>query len=48
MGYAQQDPLVAYKKESFDRYRDLLHTIQTTVIRELCLAHTSFEQKVDT
>lgn len=42
MGYAQLDPLVIYKKESFDKYQALLHTIKYSTI--ITLANTDFSQ----
>lgn len=42
MGYAQLDPLVIYKKESFDKYQALLHTIKYSTI--VTLANTDFSQ----
>ena len=32
-GYAQIDPLVAYKKEAFDMFQDMLHNIQEEIVR---------------
>lgn len=42
MGYAQLDPLVIYKKESYDKYQALLDTIHTTTI--ITIANIDFEQ----
>jgi preprotein translocase subunit SecA len=35
VGYGQKDPLVEYKKESFDLFRAMLDRIDTTTIRSL-------------
>lgn len=35
MGYAQMDPLVVYKKESFEKFQDLLANIKTDTTRML-------------
>jgi len=35
VGYGQKDPLVEYKKESFDMFRAMLDRIDTTTIRSL-------------
>ncbi|MDO8585724.1 MAG: preprotein translocase subunit SecA [Armatimonadota bacterium] len=32
-GYAQQDPLVAYKKEAFDMFATMMHSIQDDIVR---------------
>jgi preprotein translocase subunit SecA len=32
-GYAQQDPLVAYKKEAYDMFMTMMHSIQDDVVR---------------
>ena len=32
-GYAQQDPLVAYKKEAYDMFAEMMHSIQDDVVR---------------
>lgn len=42
MGYAQLDPLVIYKKESYDKYQALLDTIHTTTV--IGIANIDFEQ----
>ncbi len=34
-GYAQQDPLVAYKKESFDMFEDMMMRFQEDTVRHL-------------
>ena len=36
-GYGQQDPLVAYKKESFDMFEDMMHRFQEDTVRYLFL-----------
>jgi preprotein translocase subunit SecA len=35
VGYGQKDPLVEYKKQSFDMFQDMLDRIDTTTIRSL-------------
>jgi preprotein translocase subunit SecA len=35
VGYGQKDPLVEYKKQSFDLFREMLDRIDTTTIRSL-------------
>src|SRR5207244_6268386 len=35
VGYGQKDPLVEYKKESFDMFQEMLDRIDTTTIRSL-------------
>jgi preprotein translocase subunit SecA len=35
VGYGQKDPLVEYKKESFDLFQSMLDRIDTTTIRSL-------------
>jgi len=42
MGYAQLDPLVMYKKESYEKYQTLLQTIEYTTT--VTLANTDFQQ----
>lgn len=32
-GYAQQDPLIAYKKEAYDIFMDMQHSIQEDIVR---------------
>ena len=35
VGYGQKDPLVEYKKESFDMFQEMLDRIDTSTIRSL-------------
>ena len=35
VGYGQKDPLVEYKKQSFDMFQEMLDRIDTTTIRSL-------------
>ena len=35
VGYGQKDPLVEYKKQSFDLFQEMLDRIDTTTIRSL-------------
>ena len=32
-GYAQIDPLVAYKKEAFDMFQEMMHSVQDEIVR---------------
>ncbi|MGH9535006.1 MAG: SEC-C metal-binding domain-containing protein, partial [Terriglobales bacterium] len=37
-GYGQRDPLIEYKKESFDMFQDMMDTFENDAIRTLYLA----------
>ncbi|MGH9916360.1 MAG: SEC-C metal-binding domain-containing protein, partial [Pyrinomonadaceae bacterium] len=47
VGYGQKDPLVEYKKESFDMFRMMLDRIDTTTIRSLFNLHVVADQPPD-
>jgi preprotein translocase subunit SecA len=44
-GYGQRDPLVEYKKESFDLFEDLMNRIEEDTLRFLFLMQPVEEQK---
>ncbi len=46
-GYAQKDPLIEYKKESYDLFRDLLDRIDDEVIRALFLFKPVEEDEIE-
>jgi preprotein translocase subunit SecA len=48
VGYGQKDPLVEYKKESFDLFQAMLDRIDTNTIRSLFNLQVSTEQKPET
>jgi preprotein translocase subunit SecA len=48
VGYGQKDPLVEYKKESFDLFQAMLDRIDTHTIRSLFNLQVSTEQKPET
>jgi preprotein translocase subunit SecA len=48
VGYGQKDPLVEYKKESFDLFQTMLDRIDTHTIRSLFNLQVSIEQKPET
>jgi preprotein translocase subunit SecA len=47
VGYGQKDPLVEYKKESFDMFQSMLDRIDTTTIRSLFNLQVVSEQAPD-
>jgi preprotein translocase subunit SecA len=47
VGYGQKDPLVEYKKESFDLFQAMLDRIDTTTIRSLFNLQVVAEQAPD-
>ncbi|MDX6384540.1 MAG: preprotein translocase subunit SecA [Blastocatellia bacterium] len=47
VGYGQKDPLVEYKKESFDMFQAMLDRIDTTTIRSLFNLQVVAEQQPD-
>ncbi|MGZ8847713.1 MAG: preprotein translocase subunit SecA, partial [Pyrinomonadaceae bacterium] len=47
VGYGQKDPLVEYKKESFDLFQAMLDRIDTTTIRSLFNLQVVSEQQPD-
>src|SRR5205807_3259204 len=47
VGYGQKDPLVEYKKESFDMFQAMLDRIDTTTIRSLFNLQLVAEQQPD-
>src|SRR5690242_7899825 len=47
VGYGQKDPLVEYKKESFDLFQEMLDRIDTTTIRSLFNLQVVAEQAPD-
>src|SRR5260370_13644880 len=47
VGYGQKDPLVEYKKESFDMFQAMLDRIDTTTIRSLFNLQIVSEQPPD-
>ena len=48
MGYAQLDPLVIYKKESYDKYKVLLEIVDTSTIATIANANFSTSIQSDT
>ncbi|HEV7857121.1 MAG TPA: preprotein translocase subunit SecA [Pyrinomonadaceae bacterium] len=48
VGYGQKDPLVEYKKESFDLFQTMLDRIDTHTIRSLFNLQVNTEQKPET
>ncbi|HWN08402.1 MAG TPA: preprotein translocase subunit SecA [Pyrinomonadaceae bacterium] len=44
VGYGQKDPLVEYKKQSFDMFQEMLDRIDTTTIRSLFNLHVVSEE----
>ena len=44
VGYGQKDPLVEYKKQSFDLFQEMLDRIDTTTIRSLFNLHIVSEE----
>ncbi|MDX6610914.1 MAG: preprotein translocase subunit SecA [Blastocatellia bacterium] len=48
VGYGQKDPLVEYKKESFDMFQQMLDRIDTTTIRSLFNLQVVAEQAPET
>ena len=44
VGYGQKDPLVEYKKQSFDLFQEMLDRIDTTTIRSLFNLHVVAEE----
>jgi preprotein translocase subunit SecA len=48
VGYGQKDPLVEYKKQSFDLFQEMLDRIDTTTIRSLFNLQVVQEQAPDT
>jgi preprotein translocase subunit SecA len=48
VGYGQKDPLVEYKKQSFDMFQDMLDRIDTTTIRSLFNLQVVAEQPPET
>jgi preprotein translocase subunit SecA len=48
VGYGQKDPLVEYKKESFDLFQAMLDRIDTSTIRSLFNLQVSVEQTPET
>ncbi|MEA2174139.1 MAG: preprotein translocase subunit SecA [Blastocatellia bacterium] len=48
VGYGQKDPLVEYKKESFDLFQAMLDRIDTSTIRSLFNLQVSTEQTPET
>ena len=44
VGYGQKDPLVEYKKQSFDMFQEMLDRIDTTTIRSLFNLHVVAEE----
>jgi preprotein translocase subunit SecA len=47
VGYGQKDPLVEYKKESFDMFQAMLDRIDTTTVRSLFNLQVVSEQQPD-
>jgi preprotein translocase subunit SecA len=45
MGYAQKDPLVEYKKQSFDLFEAMLDRIDTETVRSLYHLHVAIEEQ---
>jgi len=48
VGYGQKDPLVEYKKQSFDLFQEMLDRIDTTTIRSLFNLQVVAEQPPET
>jgi preprotein translocase subunit SecA len=48
VGYGQKDPLVEYKKQSFDMFQEMLDRIDTTTIRSLFNLQVVSEQAPET
>jgi len=48
VGYGQKDPLVEYKKQSFDLFQEMLDRIDTTTIRSLFNLQVVTEQAPET
>ena len=48
VGYGQKDPLVEYKKQSFDMFQEMLDRIDTTTIRSLFNLHVVAEEPPET
>jgi len=48
VGYGQKDPLVEYKKQSFDMFQEMLDRIDTTTIRSLFNLQVVAEQPPET
>ena len=48
VGYGQKDPLVEYKKQSFDMFQEMLDRIDTTTIRSLFNLQVVSEQPPET
>src|SRR5438067_10529611 len=48
VGYGQKDPLVEYKKESFDLFQAMLDRIDTTTVRSLFNLQVVEEQPPET
>jgi len=48
VGYGQKDPLVEYKKQSFDMFQEMLDRIDTTTIRSLFNLQVVAEQAPET
>jgi preprotein translocase subunit SecA len=48
VGYGQKDPLVEYKKQSFDLFQEMLDRIDTTTIRSLFNLQVVSEQAPET
>ena len=46
-GYAQKDPLIEYKKESFEMYEALLNRIDEEVLRFLFLFHPVSNEEIE-
>jgi preprotein translocase subunit SecA len=46
-GYAQKDPLIEYKKESFDLFEELQNRIEEEVIRFIYLFHPVEEEEIE-
>ena len=48
VGYGQKDPLVEYKKQSFDLFQEMLDRIDTATIRSLFNLQVVSEQAAET
>jgi len=48
VGYGQKDPLVEYKKQSFDMFQEMLDRIDTSTIRSLFNLHIVSEEPPET
>jgi preprotein translocase subunit SecA len=46
-GYGQRDPLVEYKKESFDMFQAMLDRVEDETVRYLYLLKPAIEQELD-